>query len=90
VLLAAMIAVAGALAAHHSIPTDMHNMPAGVTCIAVLGAGIAAATAIGLLALPRTWAKPDTWRPRWTWIEAPRSAAVRASPLFLRLQVLRR
>ncbi|MCW3046847.1 MAG: hypothetical protein JWO74_1131 [Solirubrobacterales bacterium] len=87
----AMIAVAGAVAAHHSIPADMHDMPAGVTCVAVLGAGIAVATAIGLLALRRTWAAPDEWRPTWTWIGAPRSAPVRAGPLiFLRLQILRR
>ena len=84
-----MMAIASAVAAHHSVATDMHAMPAGVTCIAVLTAGIAVATAIGLLALPRAWAT-DAWRPAWTWIGAPHSAPVRAGPVFLRLQVLRR
>jgi hypothetical protein len=90
VLLVAMIAVAGAVAAHHSMPTDMHDMRAGIACVAVLGAGLAVAAAIRLLVLPRTSATPDAWRPTWTWIGAPQSAPVRAGPLFLRLQVLRR
>jgi hypothetical protein len=90
VVLVATIALVGAVAAHHSVPTDMHDMSAGVMCIAVLGAGIAVASAIGLLALRRMSATPSAWRPTWTWIGAPQSAPVRAGPLFLRLQVLRR
>jgi hypothetical protein len=85
-----MIAVAGAVATHHSMPTVMHEMPAGVTCIAVLCAAVAVATGIGLLALPRTWGAPMAWRPPWAWIGPPHSAPARAGPLFLQLRVLRR
>jgi hypothetical protein len=90
VVVVATLALVGAVVAHHSVPTDMHDMSAGVMCIAVVGAALGVATVIGPLALPPVRSSPQAWRPSWTWIGAPRSAPVRAGPLFLRLQVLRR
>jgi hypothetical protein len=90
VVLVGTIALVGAVAAHHGLPVDMHDMPAAAMCIAVVAAAIGVATALGALALPGVQPSPEAWRPRWAWIGAPQAAPVRAGPLFLRLQVVRR
>jgi hypothetical protein len=44
----AVLALAGLVAAHHGMPMDMHAMPAAAMCLAVVGAGVAVAAAIGV------------------------------------------
>ena len=91
VLAVALLVVGGALVAHHGMPTDMHIMPAATMCLAVIGTTVAAARIallvdLGQLRRPRA----VLWVPHATPVSAPRSAPVRAGPLFVRLQVLRR
>jgi hypothetical protein len=85
----AVLAITGLVAAHHGMPMDMHAMPTAAVCLAVVGAGVAVAAAIGgvfpaRLALPGDWVIPAAPR-SWT-----RSVPARAGPLYLRLAVLRR
>ncbi|HWH93878.1 MAG TPA: hypothetical protein VNT03_08450 [Baekduia sp.] len=88
---AAVLVSAGAVAAHHGMPIDMHAMPAAAMCLAVLGgAAVAAGSALVLAsrqALPRFSA---CWVPHQAPVGRPRSAPARAGPLFVCLQVLRR
>jgi hypothetical protein len=74
---------------HHGVPMDMHEMPAAAICLAVLGAGVAVASAAGArffarLPLPVDWLVPLVW------LTEPRSIPARAGPLYLHLAVLRR
>jgi hypothetical protein len=85
----AVLALTGVVAAHHGMPMDMHAMPAAAVCVAVVGAGVAVAAAIGVGFPVRLAPLADRVVPR-----APSSPArgvpARASPLYLRLTVLRR
>ncbi len=87
----AVVALAGAVVAHHT-PIDMHGM-AGMTgtmiCLAVIGA--ATLVAVGLNILPRVCPRsPTAGVLRALWVPAARGTPARAGPLYLRLQVLRR
>jgi drug/metabolite transporter (DMT)-like permease len=91
VLAVAVVVVGGALVAHHGMPTDMHAMPAAAMCLAVIGTAVAAAGIALLVDLGRL-ARPMAvlWVLHPAPVSAPRSAPVRAGPLFVVLQVLRR
>jgi hypothetical protein len=91
VLAAAVLVVGGALVAHHGMPMDMHAMPAAAMCLAVIGTGVAAAGIALLVDLGRR-RRPTAllWVLHAAPVSAPRTAPVRAGPLFVRLQVLRR
>ena len=87
----AVVALAGAVVAHHN-PIDMHGMT-GMTvtmiCLAVLGAATLVAVALNIL--PRVRPRPPTAKIlRSLWIPAAQGTPARAGPLYLRLQVLRR
>jgi len=84
-----LVATMGLVALHHGVPMDMHEMPAAAVCLAVLGAGVAAASAAGALFVPRL-ALPVDWLLPILWLTEPRSVPARAGPLYLRLAVLRR
>jgi hypothetical protein len=88
-LVMALLAITGLVALHHGAPMDMHAMPAAAVCLAVLGVGLAAASAAAFgfqarLALPADWLIPASWP------TGPRSVPARAGPLYLRLAVVRR
>ncbi|MDX6703059.1 MAG: hypothetical protein QOF26_3285 [Baekduia sp.] len=93
VLAVALLVVGGALVAHHGVPAamDIHAMPAAAMCLAVIGTAVAAAGIVMLADLGRL-ARPMAvlWVLHAAPVSAPRSAPVRAGPLFVRLQVLRR
>lgn len=86
-----LLVLGGAVAVHHGMP-QMHSMPAGAVCLAVLGAVVLLGAAIsavrqGRLGLPR----PLPRRALSSLIPAPPLAiAARAGPLYLRFGVLRR
>ncbi len=84
-----LVAITGLVALHHGMPMDMHEMPAAAVCLAVLGAGVAVATAAGALFAQRL-ALPVDWLVPTAWLTEPRSVPARAGPLYLRLAVLRR
>jgi hypothetical protein len=88
---AALLVTSGAVAAHHGMPMDMHAIPAGAMCLAVLG-GVAAAAGYALLrTAPRVLPAPSAcWATHEAPIRRPRSVPARAGPLIVRLQVLRR
>jgi hypothetical protein len=89
-LTAAIVVVAISLVAlHHGVPMVMHEMPAAAVCLAVLGAGVAVASAAGAVFVAR-WALPANWLLPLLWFTRPRSVPARAGPLYLRLAVLRR
>jgi hypothetical protein len=88
-LAAVLVATASLVALHHGVPMDMHEMPAAAVCLAVLGAGVAVATAAGALFVLRH-ALPVDWLLPVAWLTEPRSVPARAGPLYLRLAVLRR
>jgi hypothetical protein len=85
----AVLALTGLMAAHHGMPTDMHAMRAAAVCVAVVGAGVAVAAAIGvgfpvgLAPVAERLMPPAPSSPA-------RGVPARASPLYLRLTVLRR
>jgi hypothetical protein len=85
----AVLALAGFVAAHHGMPMDMHAMPAAAMCLAIVGAGVALAAAIGmgfpvgLAPVAERLMPPAPSSPA-------RGVPARASPLYLRLTVLRR
>lgn len=91
-LLAAVV-VAAAVAAHHAAPMDMHAMPAGAICVAVVAGAALVGVALDLTATTRLGyvvrtqrllrrSEPRTRRPAFR---------ARAGPqTFLRLQVVRR
>jgi hypothetical protein len=83
----AVLALTGLVAAHHGMPMDMHAMPAAM-CLAVVGASVAVAAAIGV-AFPVGLAPvADGLMPRAPGSPA-RGVPARAGPLYLRLTVLR-
>jgi hypothetical protein len=84
-----LAATTGLLALHHGVPMDMHEMPAAAVCVAVLGAGVAVASAAGAL-VARRLALPLDWLLPVLWLTEPQGAPARAGPLYLRLAVLRR
>jgi hypothetical protein len=84
-----LIATTGLVALHHGVPMGMHEMPAAAVCLAVLGAGVAVAGAVGPLLAPRLALAVD-WVVPIVWLTEPRSVPARAGPLYLRLAVLRR
>lgn len=90
-LTAAVVALSGAVVAHHT-PIDVHGMPdmtATMICLGVLGA--ATLVAVALNVLPRVRPRPPTVGIlRALWIPPTRGTPARAGPLYLRLQVLRR
>lgn len=90
-LTAAIVVVAAIslVALHHGVPMVMHEMPAAAVCLAVLGAGVAVASAAGAVFVAR-WALPADWLLPLLWFTRPRSVPARAGPLYLRLAVLRR
>jgi hypothetical protein len=88
-LAAVLVATTGLVALHHGAPMGMHEMPAAAVCLAVLGAGVAVAGAVGALFAPRL-ALPVDWLVPIAWLTEPRSVPARAGPLYLRLAVLRR
>jgi hypothetical protein len=47
VVLVAVLALAGAVVAHHDLSPDMPSMSVGMACLAVLATGIAAAIIVG-------------------------------------------
>lgn len=90
VLVIALVALAGAVVAHHDMPMDMHAMPAAVVCLAVLAAAGAIVVAIAALVTP-AWLRTDDRPTLPAGVREPRSVPARAGPpLFLRLAVLRR
>jgi hypothetical protein len=85
----AVLATTALVAAHHGAPMDMHEMPATAVCLAVVGAGVAVAAAVGVafparLALQSDWLVPAAPR------RPTRGVPARAGPLYLTLAVLRR
>ncbi len=89
-LACALMAVSGAVIVHHNVPMDMHAMPDAAICLAIIG-GAAAAVAIRLATLRRPRLTPGLlWVPHTPPVARLMSAPVRAGPLFIRLQVLRR
>jgi hypothetical protein len=90
-LVVALLVVSGAVVAHHGVPMDMHAMPAAAMCLAVIGTAVLAAGAalLAVIGAPMR-AVATLWQPHPSPTRAPRSAPVRAGPLFVRLQVLRR
>jgi hypothetical protein len=91
VIAVAVMVVGGALIAHHGMPSDMHAIPAAAMCLAVIGTAVAAAGIALWIDLGRL-ARPLAvlWVLHPAPMSAPRSAPVRAGPLFVVLQVLRR
>ena len=87
----AVIGLAGAVAAHHGAPMDMHAMPAAAMCLAIVAVAGAAVTAGAAVAGWRgVWAPVTACGSRPGWASGPRRPPARAGPLFLRLQILRR
>jgi len=87
----AVIGLAGAVAAHHGAPMDMHAMPAAAMCLAIVAVAGAAVTAgAAVAAWRRIWAPVIRCGPRPGWTSEQRRPPARAGPLFLRLQILRR
>ena len=84
-----LVATTGLVALHHGMPMDMHEMPAAAACLAVLGAGVAVATAADALFAARL-TLPVDWLLPVVWFTEARSVPARAGPLYLRLAVLRR
>jgi hypothetical protein len=85
----AVIGLAGAVAAHHGAPMDVHAMPAAAMCLAIVavaGAAVGAAVA----GWRGVWAPVIACGSRPGWASGPRRPPARAGPLFLRLQILRR
>lgn len=93
-LLITFLALCGAIAAHHGMPMDMHGMPGGAVCLAVLGLGAIVAVAATIIRRARRpWRAPwllRGWRLAALRIPAPRTIPARAGPLYLRFSVLRR
>lgn len=90
-LAVALVAVVGVVVAHHGMPMDMHEMPAAAVCLAVVGTAVVAFGAAVLAVTARRGpAAVALWVPHGPPARAPRTAPVRAGPLFARLQVLRR
>jgi hypothetical protein len=88
--LAVIVVTATSLVAlHHGVPMDTREMPAAAMCLAVLGAGAAVTKAVGSPYAPRVAPAVD-WLLPFIWLTEPRSVPARASPLYLRLSVLRR
>jgi hypothetical protein len=85
----AVLALTGLVAAHHGMPMDMHAMPAAAMCLAVVGAGVAVAAAIGVAFPVGPAPVADGLMPRAPGSPA-RGVPARAGPLYLRLTVLRR
>jgi hypothetical protein len=87
----AFAALAGALTVHHGMPGDMHGMAAGAMCLAVVAGTTALAVAVhrgrpaGAVRSFVSVAVRDG-----IWVPPARGRAVRAGPVFLRVQVLRR
>jgi len=85
----AVIGLAGAVAAHHDAPIDMHAVPAGAMCFAIV---VGAALAVGAAAASwrRIWAPLVACGSQREWTTPRRRPPARAGPLYLRLQTLRR
>jgi hypothetical protein len=83
--------IAGAVEAHHGMPTDMHAMPAASMCLAVVAAGAVFALSAALAPLwRRSWIPFPAFVVPVGW-PAPRPGhAARAGPRYLILQVFRR
>ena len=86
-----LLTLAGAVAAHHDLPMDMHGMAAATACLAVLAVGVVAAVtrSVTVTPLPRPERRLDVASDR----PAPRqpTPGARAGPgLYLQLAVLRR
>src|SRR4051794_20071536 len=91
VVVAAIAVCGGAVAAHHTMPVDMHAMPAAAMCLAVLGvAAVSAGAAVLRRASPLLPRVCGCWIPHRAPVARPRMAPARAGPLFMQLQVLRR
>lgn len=86
-----LLVLGGAVAVHHGMP-EMHSMPAGAVCLAVLGGAGLLTAAVSLVhecrispPRPPTRLAPSSLIPT-----APKAVAARAGPLYLRLGVIRR
>jgi hypothetical protein len=89
-VLVAVVALAGAVVAHHGVPTmDMHGMPAqAMLCLAVLGGALMVAAGVALVARVPVLRAARVVAPRVLCLPAsPLGLPARASPV--RLQVLR-
>ena len=91
VVVLALLTLAGAVAAHHDLPVDMHGMAAATACLAVLAVGVVAAVtrSVTVQRLPRPQRRLHVADDR----RAPRqpTAGARAGPtMYLQLAVLRR
>jgi peptidoglycan/LPS O-acetylase OafA/YrhL len=87
----AVLGLAGAVAAHHGVPMDMHSMPAAALCLAIVTvAGAVVAVGAAVVFWRRIWAPVVRCGARSGWASARRGPPARAGPLFVWLQVLRR
>ena len=86
----ALLALGGVVAAHHGVVTDMHHMPAGAICLAILAGTAAVAVALGRVAVPATSGLTLIWTPVDALPPIARSVPARAGPIFLALAVIRR
>lgn len=89
-LLFALLALAGAVEAHHGVPMDMHGMPAAALCLAVLGVVAIAVAAVGGVLAMRWPRRLDIALPRSQPVAVRGISARAGPPVFLRLRVLRR
>jgi len=85
------LVLGGAVAVHHGMP-EMHSMPAGGICLAVLSGAVLLAAAVSVMRQCRVSPpRPPTRLALSSLIPAaPQAVAARAGPLYLRLGVLRR
>ena len=89
-MILALLGVTGAFVLHHDVPMDMHDMPMGAVCVAVLAIGATAAIGIALVTRPGPWRTSAAWAPTTSRPAEPRGVPARAGPLHLQLLVIRR